>query len=346
MSLRTNIIRMRQQTKVDKPWLCFTAEQANSTVQLNKIGTPNAVTLEISRDGKVWTPYSWTDKTGDTITLIKVGDKVYWRNVTIDDSGTLSKSTDNYYIFNISGQISGRGNIQSLIKVDGRRSDVPSYCFNQLFKDCTSLISAPELPAMTLNSICYFQMFRGCTSLVSAPELPAMTLGNYCYSQMFMGCTSLISAPKLPAVTLANSCYNQMFQGCNSLVSVPELPATTLANSCYSQMFRACYLINAIKTSHTDWRESVNATTNWLYLVANSGTFYCSDELDDSIRDASHIPAGWTVIKQGYFHDGVLYQDASFTTPSNISSTTAIYEDILTGNRYSSDGTSLTLITS
>lgn len=34
-------------------------------------------------------------------------------------------------------------------------------------------------------------MFWGCTSLITAPELPATTLVNSCYTDMFNGCTSL-----------------------------------------------------------------------------------------------------------------------------------------------------------
>jgi hypothetical protein len=34
-------------------------------------------------------------------------------------------------------------------------------------------------------------MFIGCTSLVTAPNLPATTLVNNCYSNMFGGCSSL-----------------------------------------------------------------------------------------------------------------------------------------------------------
>jgi hypothetical protein len=34
-------------------------------------------------------------------------------------------------------------------------------------------------------------MFNGCTSLTSAPELPATTLANYCYNNMFKNCTKL-----------------------------------------------------------------------------------------------------------------------------------------------------------
>ena len=34
-------------------------------------------------------------------------------------------------------------------------------------------------------------MFRDCTSLTTAPELPATTLANNCYQEMFRGCTKL-----------------------------------------------------------------------------------------------------------------------------------------------------------
>ena len=60
-------------------------------------------------------------------------------------------------------------------------------------------------------------MFQGCTSLTTAPSLPATTLANYCYSNMFSGCTSLTTAPSLPATTLANGCYSNMFKGCAKL---------------------------------------------------------------------------------------------------------------------------------
>ena len=34
-------------------------------------------------------------------------------------------------------------------------------------------------------------MFYGCTSLTTAPSLPATTLANNCYMNMFYGCRSL-----------------------------------------------------------------------------------------------------------------------------------------------------------
>ena len=36
-----------------------------------------------------------------------------------------------------------------------------------MFSDCTSLTTAPELPATTLANFCYYNMFNNCTSLSS-----------------------------------------------------------------------------------------------------------------------------------------------------------------------------------
>lgn len=62
--------------------LCFTATQANSTVHLDKNGSPDAISLETSTDGSTWTDYTWSGSTGDTLTLANVGDKVYMRAKT------------------------------------------------------------------------------------------------------------------------------------------------------------------------------------------------------------------------------------------------------------------------
>lgn len=55
--------------------LCFTAEEANSTVKLGpRVGTPPAANFAISYDAQTWEDY--TEKT--VITLQNVGDKVYF----------------------------------------------------------------------------------------------------------------------------------------------------------------------------------------------------------------------------------------------------------------------------
>jgi hypothetical protein len=62
-----------------------------------------------------------------------------------------------------------------------------------MFRDCTGLTAAPELPATTLAESCYNSMFKDCTGLTAAPELPATELTYYCYQSMFSGCTKLAS---------------------------------------------------------------------------------------------------------------------------------------------------------
>ena len=81
-------------------------------------------------------------------------------------------------------------------------------------------------------------MFRGCTSLTSAPELPATTLAFYCYGYMFFGCTSLTSAPELPATTLTYSCYSSMFYGCSLLNYIKCLATDISASNCLSDWVR------------------------------------------------------------------------------------------------------------
>jgi len=66
----------------------------------------------------------------------------------------------------------------------------------------------------------------GCTSLSTAPELPATTLAPSCYDYMFEGCTSLTVAPELPATSLALLCYDGMFSGCTKLNYVKALFTT------------------------------------------------------------------------------------------------------------------------
>lgn len=119
---------------------------------------------------------------------------------------------------------------------------ISSHCYESMFAECTSLTSAPALPATDLSHsyACYSGMFSGCTSLKSAPELRAKDLYHDCYSNMFSGCSSLTKAPSLPATILISNCYYGMFAGCVSLTSAPDLPAKKLEDCCYYDMFNGC----------------------------------------------------------------------------------------------------------
>lgn len=125
-----------------------------------------------------------------------------------------------------------------------------------------STVRGGNRPSMELN--CYSYMFYGCTSLTTAPALPATTLADNCYDSMFQDCTSLTIAPALPATRLAISCYYSMFQGCTSLTTAPALPATRLVRYCYYSMFQDCTKIKLSTTASGTYTKS--------YRIPKSGT--------------------------------------------------------------------------
>lgn len=164
--------------------------------------------------------------------------------------GTASnyKNYDHIY-FSESAGVACTGDIRTLLDYENYETVQTSGAqFCSLFKDCTQLTSAPDLPATELYDYCYNSMFKGCTSLEKAPNLPATTLKQSCYSGMFQDCTSLREAPTLQAKKMVPSAYRGMFNGCTSLVTAPALPATQIAEECYSYMFFNCTSLTNVPT--------------------------------------------------------------------------------------------------
>ena len=324
-------------------YLCFTATQANSTVKLDRFGTPLTINLEYSVDKKTWTEYTWDGNNGATITLANIGDKVWWRG----DNTAFSLNLNNAYRFAMTGSIEASGNVMSLLDKTCQSVTIPTeYCFCYLLSWNGALKTAPELPATKLANNCYSRMFYGCSYLTEAPELPATKLANNCYSRMFYGCSSLTEAPELPAITMVNGCYTEMFMDCSSLTEAPELPATTLAeycyygmfsgctslreaelpqrtpNSnasypdyCYDIMFNGCTNLNKLKVNFTWWQ--TNLAQNWLNGASSTGVFECPSSLNCAERNNSRVPAGWTIVRTD--------SPKSITSPTMASSSTDLW---------------------
>ena len=122
---------------------------------------------------------------------------------------------------NLNVKVNCFGDIRTLIDYTAYKTVATGNCrFISLFKGCSVLTSAPQLPATELKDYCYYSMFEGCTSLEKAPKLPAKELDNYCYESMFKGCTSLTKAPELRATKIMEGCYKSMFEDCKKLISV------------------------------------------------------------------------------------------------------------------------------
>ena len=176
------------------------------------------------------------------------------------------------------------------------------HCYSSMFSGCTSLTSAPELKATTLARSCYSSMFSRCTSLEKAPELKATELAPSCYYNMFYGCTSLTTAPELKATTLEYGCYSSMFSDCTSLTDAPELKATTLVESCYESMFNGCTKLTSVTmlAPSDQISQATYCCYDWLYNAGTdetvtSRTLIVLDEAayNALVNNTAYLPANW-----------------------------------------------------
>ena len=78
-----------------RPELCFTAEEANSTVAMKANGSAPSVSLEYSTDGNTWSPFVVGTT---TVTLANIGDKMYVR-ATSAGNIRISSSISDYNQF-------------------------------------------------------------------------------------------------------------------------------------------------------------------------------------------------------------------------------------------------------
>ena len=62
-------------------------------------------------------------------------------------------------------------------------------------------------------------------------------------------------------------------------------------------MFYSCQSLKKVKVGFYDWKSDMNATFQWLTNVPSGGVFECPSALVCSIRDASRVPAGWTIVR-------------------------------------------------
>ena len=281
-----------------------------------------------------------TGSSAPTIT-VNPGDKLQFKG----NNEQYGPSTSAYNSFSGSTALfEAEGNIMSLIYGDDfkNNSTISSkYAFFGLFRGCTKLVSAKNLvlPAITLTTGCYSYMFRDCTSLTTAPELPATTLATECYSYMFYGCTSLTTAPELPANTLKPICYQYMFQGCTSLTTAPSvLPATTLAYSCYVSMFDGCKNLTTAPalpaTTLTDYCydymfQGCTSLTTAPELPATTLTQYCYECMFNGCTSLTTAPELPATTLASYCYKNMFQNCTSLTKAPELPATT------LAGNCYS-----------
>lgn len=214
-------------------YLTFTAEVDNSSVTLNYKSGTEVQYKQYTKTSNTWG--EWTTYTAGTAIPLAKDEQVSFKGKDV--------TTDFSNHFTMTGKIAASGSVTSLTDEKGNDSNVQlqNGCYKYMFYNCTSLTTAPKLPAKSLAESCYEEMFRSCTSLTTAPDLTATEAKKSCYKNMFYDCKKLTKAPDvLPATTLANDCYYLMFYNCKQLTKAPELLAKTLADYCYMNMFTGC----------------------------------------------------------------------------------------------------------
>lgn len=126
----------------------LTAYSNNVTVQIIKNGQPSANIQYKYADSPNWNNYNYAQ----VLNINGIGNYIEFQNT----SQILSQDKTNYFQFKLTGDVAASNSIQSLLNYS---ENLSPYCFYSLFKFCTSLITAPELPAQTLVSGCYENMF-------------------------------------------------------------------------------------------------------------------------------------------------------------------------------------------
>lgn len=73
-------------------------------------------------------------------------------------------------------------------------------------------------------------MFSGCSSLTTAPVLPATTLADFCYVEMFSGCINLRAVTCLATNISATLCTEEWLKDASTAVTGTKTfttPSTT-----------------------------------------------------------------------------------------------------------------------
>lgn len=188
-----NGVQIRPESTPPTPtsWpLCFTANTSGCSIKVLSTMSTHA-NLRSSTDWVNWAGFRWRGSgsywLSSTIILDNAWDKVYFRNA--DSITTLSNASGTHQ-FLMTWSISASGDVTYLLNPNGTTT-IGYYAFYQLFKNCTSLTTSPELPATTLWEGCYEEMFSDCSSLISIPKLPATNIPNSAYRNMFLRCSNV-----------------------------------------------------------------------------------------------------------------------------------------------------------
>jgi hypothetical protein len=285
----------------------ITSLAANNTITLTnnrKSSTNSSFSYSLDK-GATWTYFTLSSGQTKTIATINSGDTIHLKG----SNNTLASNYNYGHYFRGSGDYEISGEISSLINGNDSDTEINGasrYAFAQLFSGDTHLVSAENLrvSSRALPQDCFNNTFRDCTRLTSAPELPSTNLGNSCYSSMFEGCIALSKVPSEIRFTSVGG--SQVFQRmfCMSRTSKVTTPAMTTTPKLFGdwgtttptnqQMFCGNGNLNKI---YCYWTMNSSFTlTNWVNYTADSGVTFYKRSTATFARGVNGIKTGWTVV--------------------------------------------------
>ena len=353
---------------------------SSGAIGIENNGESALTNIAYSKNDGEWTPISY----GQYVNVVN-GDIIKWKAngyQTTNTGGTgqlytTAYSYSYYSYFNSTADFNAYGNPKSLLYSDdfatfdetgkrvrflglfreaehlinAKRLAMPSNlatnnALEYMFYGCTSLTTAPELPATSVGIRSYGYMFQNCTSLTNAPSiLPSIYSNTDVYESMFEGCTSLTTAPLMNVTRISNGGCSAMFKGCTSLVNTPQINATYVGyEGCY-EMFKGCTSLTSvsfdfsaemISTGHCYYSmfEGCTSLTTAPTLPATTMTTDCYNRMFKgctSISTAPELPA--TALAAGcyrYMFEGCTSLDIA-PTLSVLTLETGCYEGMFQG---------------
>ena len=198
-----------------------------------------------------------------------------WKKVVAEEEVSFGGIDGNLRLrgTNIYGTASSTSEYSTIIFTDPY-SDVV-YCDG----DIRTLLDYKNYKTVDTQNARFCNLFKNCTLLASAPELPATTLANECYSSMFFGCENLINAPALPAETLADGCYSWMFSGCLRLSTVKMLAPSDQITS----------KLDCFKY----WLEGAGTEAETRTLIVNDAAAYNALLANNLANNYDYLPPYW-----------------------------------------------------
>ncbi len=272
------------------------ATKDETTVTFKFFGDEDGIQYSLD-DGVTWTQYNMSNHPS---ILLNKGDVICWKGnrSNCDCNGTTQLFTANN-VCNIAGKITSLLADPTQLSENAFRSAFSNGNSNNTNPAAVTWVNIDPndpliLPNVTATN-CYREMFRNCTSLKSVPDLPATNLSPQCYFNMFRSCINLTEAKiELPATTLAPDCYREIFRQCTQLTSVPIFHAATLDERCYQQMLAGCSNLGVVVCLASNISAS-NCLENWMQGIKSGGTLYTSSEGSSLFIPGTNIPDSWTV---------------------------------------------------